>query len=50
MLTSALIMIQPGSAAQIVFAITICLLGIKFYSYYEPFIEDMDDHMAEAAQ
>jgi len=37
-------------AAQIVFAIIICLLGIKFYSYCEPFIEDMDDHMAEAAQ
>ena len=50
MLTSALIMIQPGSAAQIVFAIIVCLLAIKFYSYYEPFVEDMDDHMAEAAQ
>merc|ERR1740138_1344019 len=50
MLSSMLIMINPGTAAQIVVAILVCLLGIKFYSYYNPFVEDSDDHMAEAAQ
>jgi hypothetical protein len=50
MLSSMLIMIKPGTAAQIVVAILVCLLGIKFYSYYNPFVEDSDDHMAEAAQ
>ena len=50
MLSSMLVLIQPGSAAQIVIAIFICLISIKVYSYYQPFVEEGDDHLAEAAQ
>ena len=50
MLSSMLILIDPGSSAQIVVAILICLVSIKFYSFYLPFVEDSDDVLAEAAQ
>merc|ERR1711988_2015228 len=50
MLSSMLILIDPGSSAQIVAAILICLVSIKFYSFYLPFVEDSDDVLAEAAQ
>ena len=30
-------------------AIVVCLLGIKLYSYYQPFVDDDDDKLAEAA-
>lgn len=50
MLSSMLVFFGPGTAAQIVLAIFLCLVAIKVYSYYEPFVEDSDDHLAEAAQ
>ena len=50
LLSSFLILVDPGSSVQIVVAIIICLIAIKFYSFYNPFVEDSDDHLAEASQ
>jgi hypothetical protein len=45
-----LIIIDPGSVAQVVIAILVCLLSIKFYTFYNPFVEDSDDILAECSQ
>ena len=51
MLTSLLVLIgETSPIAQAMTAIVVCLLGIKLYSYYQPFVEEGDDHLAEAAQ
>ena len=50
MLSSMLILVGDGSAAQVVVALFICLFSIKVYSYYKPFVEDEDDVLAEIAQ
>ena len=50
MLSSMLILIDDGSASQVVVAIFICLVSIKVYSYYAPFAENENDSLAEVAQ
>ena len=50
MLTSGLIFFSPGSASQIVISILICLVSMRVYSGFKPFINDKDDKLAETAQ
>ena len=50
MLSSMLILLDDGSIMQVIVAIFICLLNIKIFTYYEPFDDDDDDRLAEAAQ
>lgn len=50
LLSSMLILVADGSAAQVVTAIFVCLASIKVYSYHAPFAEDADDLLAEVAQ
>jgi hypothetical protein len=50
LLSSMLILLYSLEAAQIVVAIFICLLSIRVYSYYDPFVSDDDDSLAEMAQ
>ncbi|GMH77044.1 hypothetical protein TL16_g07276 [Triparma laevis f. inornata] len=49
-LTGLLIFIMPGTASQIVVAMIISLIAIKTYGYFEPFVEDADDVIAEISQ
>ena len=39
-----------GSASQIIVSILICLLSMRVYSGYKPFIYETDDKLAETAQ
>ena len=50
LLSSMLILVADGSAAQVVTAMIICLFSIKVYSYYSPFAVEKDDILAEVAQ
>ena len=50
MLSSMLILIDDGSASQVVVAIFICLVSMRVYSYYAPYAEDDDDRLADVAQ
>ena len=45
-----LVFFGPGTAAQIVVAVILCLFAIKGYSYYEPYEDTSDDRLAEASQ
>lgn len=49
MLSSLLILIDD-SLIQVMVAIYICLLAIKVYSYYEPYVDDDDDKLGEVSQ
>ena len=49
MLSSLLILIND-SLIQGMVAIYICLLAIKVYSYYEPYVDDDDDKLGEVSQ
>ena len=50
MLTGMLIFCLPGTAYQMVIGILISQLSIKMYSFYQPFVEDDDDFLAEITQ
>ena len=48
--SGALVLFGDKSLIQIVFAVLMCLVSIKIYSYFAPFREDGDDFIAEVAQ
>ncbi|GMI32420.1 hypothetical protein TrCOL_g8025 [Triparma columacea] len=49
-LTAGLIFFQPGTAAQIVLSILVCLLSMRVYSGWKPFVSEEHDKLAEVAQ
>ena len=49
-LSSLLILINDGSAAQAVLAVFICLLSIIIYSYFTPYAQRDDDILTEVTQ
>ena len=49
-LTGLLMFVSPGSASQVVVAMILAMISIKVYGYFQPFIEDSDDILAEITQ
>ena len=49
-LTGGLIFLKPGTAAQIISAMLICLASMRIYVSFKPFIEEEVDTLSEAAQ
>ena len=50
MLTGGLVLLNPGTASQIVISMLICLFSMRVYAKYEPFINYKHDRLAEVAQ
>jgi len=50
MLTGGQVWLRPGTAAQIIFSIIICLGSMRVYAAYDPFVSSKHDKLAEAAQ
>ncbi len=46
-MTGGLVVIDPGSALQVLISMIICLLSMRVYSGYKPFIDDLHDLFAE---
>ena len=42
--------LRPGTAAQVIFSIIICLGSMRVYAAYDPFVSSKHDRLAEAAQ
>lgn len=40
---------QPGTAIQVVLALLLCMLFIKLYAYFQPYMEGSDDLLAEVS-
>ena len=49
-LTGGLLYLNPGTAAQIIMALLICLASMRIYSGYQPFIVYKFDVLAESVQ
>ena len=50
LLTGGLLFLNPGTAAQIMGSMVMCLGAMRIYAGYKPFIEDSNDLLAETAQ
>jgi hypothetical protein len=50
LLTAGLLVLSPGTAVQISVAMVICLLSMRVYAQYAPFINPRDDILAEIMQ
>ena len=49
-LTGGQIFLKPGTASQIILNILICMVSMRIYAKFEPFIDFNHDRLAEAAQ
>ena len=49
-LTGLLVFLVPGTAAQIVISLAMCMFSMRIYSGCKPFIEVCDDRFSETAQ
>ena len=49
-LTGLLVILIPGTAAQVMVSIFICIASMRMYSGCRPFIEDSDDRFSEIVQ
>ena len=50
LLTGGLVLFNPGTSSQIVASLIICLLSVRVYSGYDPFIDEKHDRLVEVAQ
>ncbi|GMH49607.1 hypothetical protein TrRE_jg13279 [Triparma retinervis] len=49
-LTGFLVFLAPGTAAQVLFSLVMCINAMRVYSVKKPFIEDFNDRFSEIAQ